>query len=70
MSQTTDTLQNWFDSLTTQQKREVVEFLYGPNRPDFDRATGSVKAGSSRGLFLGPAPSGPAGVCGGCGRPF
>ena len=55
-----EALQNWFDKLDVNDKKEVIKFLYGENRLSvgtFDSVyLGPLPEIANEGLYLGPPP--------------
>jgi hypothetical protein len=68
MPSAVDNLKSWFDKLSQDDKRRVIDFLYGTPTERAKAAQAKDITRFSRGLFLGPAPS--SAVCDRCGRPY
>lgn len=66
-----DSLTDWFQNLTINEKKEVVTFLYGGKvllrQGDY---VGPRPGWITRGLYVGPAPAVGAGTCPTCGKPY
>jgi hypothetical protein len=54
-----ETFEAWFQQLTPEQKKQVFDYIHS------QQGTAALK-----GMFVGPAPSGAAGACPNCGKPY
>lgn len=71
MATAVENLETWFRGLSTNDKEDVVKFLYG-NRSLILKGvyTGPVPGLVTRGLFAGTAPREDTSRCSMCGRPL
>jgi len=73
MSTAVEALTKWFAELSPENKKEIVEFLYG-GRGKFlvqdGMYLGPRPGVVQKGLFLGPVPSSGSNSCPTCGKPW
>jgi hypothetical protein len=75
MSTAVKNLTVWFETLSSQEKREVLNFLYEGHSGHNILLQEGFYCGPhprliKKGLFTGPAPISASSVCEKCGRPF
>ena len=73
MSQTVEVFSQWVESLTSSEKRELEQFLYG-GKGNFGRNdgyyAGPLEPVIKRGYHAGPSPNQSSAVCPNCRRPL